>query len=103
MGAFCNHGGGPTTLRAPPAPPAGETRTLRPRNLALFALAIGGFAIGTSEFVTMGLLPLIAEGVAISIPAAGHVVSGYALGVVVGARLIAVLAARARRRTVLLW
>jgi MFS transporter, DHA1 family, inner membrane transport protein len=103
MGVFCNHGGVTDTLLAPPAATAEETRTVRHVNLAILALAIGGFAIGTSEFVTMGLLPQIADGVAISIPAAGHVVSAYALGVVVGAPLIAVLAARARRRTVLLW
>lgn len=70
--------------------------------LALIALALGGFAIGTTEFVTMGLLPQIAQGVHISIPAAGHVVSAYALGVVVGAPLIATLAARWPRRTQLL-
>ena len=72
-------------------------------NLAIFALAIGGFAIGTTEFVTMGLLPEIARGVGITIPAAGHVVSAYALGVVVGAPLIATLAARLSRKSVLLW
>lgn len=66
--------------------------------LALFALALGGFAIGTTEFVTMGLLPQIAAGVRISIPTAGHVVSAYALGVVIGAPLIATLAARAPRK-----
>jgi DHA1 family inner membrane transport protein len=72
-------------------------------NLAIFALAIGGFAIGTTEFVTMGLLPEIASGVGISIPTAGHVVSAYALGVVVGAPLIATLAARLSRKSVLVW
>ncbi len=71
--------------------------------LALFALALGGFAIGTTEFVTMGLLPQIASGVHISIPTAGHVVSAYALGVVVGAPTIATLAARVPRKTLLLW
>ena len=71
--------------------------------LALFALALGGFAIGTAEFVTMGLLPQIADGVDISIPKAGHVVSAYALGVVVGAPLIATLAARAPRKAQLSW
>lgn len=72
----------------------------KPRHLglALLALALGGFAIGTTEFVTMGLLPQIADGVHITIPAAGHVVSAYALGVVVGAPLIATLAARAPRK-----
>ena len=58
--------------------------------LAVLALAMGGFAIGTTEFVTMGLLPQIAEGVDVSIPSAGQVISAYALGVVVGAPLIAV-------------
>jgi len=72
-------------------------------NLAIFALAIGGFAIGTTEFVTMGLLPQIAGGVGISIPTAGHIVSAYALGVVVGAPLIATLAARMTRKSVLIW
>ena len=47
--------------------------TARHVSLALFALATGGFAIGTTEFVTMGLLPQIADGVHISIPMAGHV------------------------------
>jgi DHA1 family inner membrane transport protein len=72
-------------------------------NLAILALAIGGFAIGTTEFVTMGLLPQIASGVGITIPTAGHVVSAYALGVVVGAPLIATLAARLPRKSVLVW
>ncbi len=79
------------------------TASCRHVNLAIFALAIGGFAIGTTEFVTMGLLPEIASGVGITIPKAGHVVSAYALGVVVGAPLIATLAARLSRKSVLLW
>ena len=70
--------------------------------LALLALAVGGFAIGTTEFVTMGLLPEVAAGTGTDIPTAGHYVSAYALGVVVGAPLIAVLAARMRRKTVLI-
>lgn len=53
---------------------------------ALMSLALGGFAIGTTEFVTMGLLPQIADGVRVGIPQAGHIVSAYALGVVVGRR-----------------
>lgn len=76
--------------------PAGRLR------VALTALALGGFAIGTTEFVTMGLLPQIAGGVGITIPTAGHVVSAYALGVVVGAPLVATVAARRPRKTVLL-
>ena len=80
----------------PPCPAA------RPR-LALLALALGGFAIGTTEFVTMGLLPEVAAGVGISIPTAGHVVSAYAAGVVVGAPLLAALGAKVPRKTMLLW
>ena len=79
------------------------TASCRHVNLAILALAIGGFAIGTTEFVTMGLLPEIASGVGITIPAAGHVVAAYALGVVVGAPLIATLAARLSRKSVLIW
>lgn len=77
-------------------------RTSRHVGLALVALATGGFAIGTTEFVSMGLLPQLARGVHVSIPTAGHVISTYALGVVVGAPLIAVLGARLPRRELLL-
>ncbi|MFI5711505.1 MFS transporter [Kribbella sp. NPDC051620] len=76
--------------------------TSRHVGLALLALATGGFAIGTTEFVTMGLLPQIADGVHISIPTAGHVVSAYAIGVVVGAPVIAALGARTGRKRLLL-
>jgi DHA1 family inner membrane transport protein len=68
---------------------------------AIVALALGGFAIGTTEFVTMGLLPDIAVGVGVDIPSAGHVISAYALGVVVGAPVIAALSARLPRRALL--
>lgn len=69
--------------------------------VALTALAMGGFAIGTTEFVSMGLLPQLARGVQVSIPAAGHAISAYALGGVVGAPAIAFLAARLPRRALL--
>jgi DHA1 family inner membrane transport protein len=69
--------------------------------LAVLALAMGGFAIGTTEFVTMGLLPQIADGVDVSIPVAGHVISAYAVGVVVGAPVLAYLGARLPRRGLL--
>ena len=62
---------------------------------------MGGFAIGTTEFVSMGLLPQLAAGVGVSIPTAGHVISAYAVGVVVGAPLIAVFGARLPRRELL--
>ena len=75
--------------------------TPRHVGLALVALATGGFAIGTTEFVSMGLLPQLANAVDVSIPTAGHVISAYALGVVVGAPLIAVFGARLPRRELL--
>ncbi len=56
--------------------------------LALLALAIGAFGIGTTEFVIMGLLPQVAGDFGVSIPTAGLLVTGYALGVVAGAPLM---------------
>ncbi len=73
-----------------------------PVGLVHFALALGGFAIGTTEFATMSLLPLFARGLHIDEPTAGHVISAYALGVVVGAPLLAVAAARLSRKTLLI-
>lgn len=70
---------------------------------AILALALGGFGIGTTEFVTMGLLPNIAGDMSVSEPVAGHVVSAYALGVVVGAPVIAAMCARVSRKKLLLW
>lgn len=78
---------------------AASPRTLR---MVLFALAMGGFAIGTSEFAMMGLMPNLVRGLGISEPQVGHLISAYALGVVVGAPLLAVLGARLPRRTLLL-
>jgi DHA1 family inner membrane transport protein len=82
-----------------PAPSIPSTRTAV---LAIGALAIGAFAIGTTEFVTMGLLPDIAAGVDASIPSAGRLISAYAVGVVVGAPVIAALGARLPRRALAL-
>ncbi|MEJ8794708.1 MFS transporter [Trinickia caryophylli] len=70
--------------------------------LVILALAVGGFAIGTTEFATMSLLPLFAQGLRIDAPTAGHAISAYALGVVVGAPALAVLGARQDRRTLLI-
>ncbi|MFI5682429.1 MFS transporter [Streptomyces sp. NPDC051636] len=70
--------------------------------LALLALAVGAFGIGTTEFVMMGLLPDVADDLHISVPTAGHLVSAYALGVVIGAPLLAAATARMSRRTVLM-
>jgi DHA1 family inner membrane transport protein len=70
--------------------------------LVHLALAVGGFAIGTTEFATMSLLPYFARDLGIDAPTAGNVISAYALGVVVGAPTIAVLAAKMSRRTLLI-
>ncbi|SCB19213.1 MFS transporter, DHA1 family, arabinose polymer transporter [Rhizobium miluonense] len=70
--------------------------------LVTLALAVGSFGIGTGEFVIMGLLPEVADTFGVTTPEAGHVISAYALGVVVGAPIIAVLAAKMARRTLLL-
>lgn len=77
------------------------TATSRP-GIVHLVLALGGFAIGTAEFATMSLLPYLAHDLQISVPVAGHVISAYALGVVAGAPLIAVLSARLRRSTLLI-
>jgi DHA1 family inner membrane transport protein len=70
--------------------------------LVLLALAVGSFAIGTTEFATMSLLPYFAHSFGIDAPKAGHVISAYALGVVVGAPVLAILGAKLRRRTLLI-
>ena len=70
--------------------------------LALLALAIGAFGIGTTEFVIMGLLPQIAGDFGVSIPTGGLLVTGYALGVVVGAPLMTVLGTKVGRKKMLM-
>ncbi|MEU2668649.1 MFS transporter [Streptomyces sp. NPDC007164] len=69
--------------------------------LALLALAIGAFGIGTTEFVIMGLLPEVAADFQVSIPTAGFLVTGYALGVVLGAPLMTALGTRVTRKRML--
>ncbi len=78
--------------------PGEARRGARHAPLAILALALGGFAIGTTEFVTMGLLSEIADGIGETIPRTGHVISAYAFGVVVGAPLIVASCARLPRR-----
>jgi DHA1 family inner membrane transport protein len=70
--------------------------------LALLALAVGAFGIGTTEFVIMGLLPQIAADYGVTIPTAGLLVTGYALGVVVGAPLLTVLGNKVSRKRMLM-
>ncbi|MCE3551316.1 MFS transporter [Pseudonocardia sp. RS11V-5] len=70
--------------------------------VALLALALGAFALGTGEFTVMGLLPEVAGDLQVSIPEAGHLVSAYAIGVVVGAPLLIAAATRLPRRRALI-
>jgi len=70
--------------------------------LVLFVLAIGAFAIGTTEFTPMGLLPVIADGVGVDIPTAGMLVTAYAVGVMIGAPLMTLLFHRFGKRAALM-
>lgn len=68
-----------------------------------FALALGGFAIGTGEFAIMGLMPNVSQDLGVTEPQVGHLISAYALGVVVGAPVLAIIGARFFRRQLLIW
>lgn len=70
---------------------------------ALVALAIGAFAIGTTEFTPMGLLPVIANGVEVSIPTAGMLITAYALGVMIGAPIMTLALGRFPTKTALMF
>ncbi|MFI9490577.1 MULTISPECIES: MFS transporter [Streptomyces] len=70
--------------------------------LALLALAVSAFGIGTTEFVMMGLLPNVADDLGTSVPTAGYLVSAYAIGVVIGAPLLTGLGSRIPRKRMLL-
>lgn len=78
-----------------------DTRPVKP-GLPLLALAVGAFGIGVTEFSPMGLLPVIAEGVDVSIPSAGMLISAYAIGVMVGAPLMTLAFSRWSRRRALI-
>ncbi|MGW0546550.1 MFS transporter [Streptomyces altiplanensis] len=73
-----------------------------PRPVALLALAVSAFGIGTTEFVMMGLLPNVADDLDTSVPTAGYLVSAYAIGVVIGAPLLTALGSRVPRKRMLL-
>lgn len=72
-------------------------------NFPLFALALGAFAIGTTEFTPMGLLPLIANDLGVTIPTAGLLISAYAIGVMIGAPLMTLLLSPIRRKKALIF
>jgi DHA1 family inner membrane transport protein len=71
-------------------------------NAPIFALAVGAFGIGVTEFAPMGMLPLIAHDLQVSIPTAGILISAYALGVMIGAPLMALTTNRVPRRMLLI-
>jgi DHA1 family arabinose polymer transporter-like MFS transporter len=77
-------------------------RTVKIMKKSLFPLLLGGLGIGTTEFVMMGLLPDIAANLHITIPTAGHLISAYALGVVVGAPLLVMMSSNYPPKKVLL-
>ncbi|MBN3856894.1 MULTISPECIES: MFS transporter [unclassified Paraburkholderia] len=94
-----------TSLRAEAAETGTSAPLIEPPHglgLAELSLALGGFAIGTAEFAAMGILPEMAGDLHVTIPEAGHMISAYAAGVVVGAPLITVLLARMPRRALLI-
>ncbi|MDI6412023.1 MFS transporter [Streptomyces albus] len=70
--------------------------------LALLALAVGAFGIGTTEFVIMGLLPEVAADFGVSVPTAGYLASGYAVGVLLGAPVFAILGTRIPHKRMLM-
>nr|AGU10568.1 Major Facilitator Superfamily [uncultured organism] len=78
------------------------TDTNKKPTWALLALAVGAFGIGTTEFSPMGLLPVIAAGVHVSIPSAGLLISAYALGVMIGAPVMTLLLSRLRAKHALM-
>ncbi|WP_188576130.1 MFS transporter [Tistrella bauzanensis] len=95
-------------MSSPPSPSPSSSSLSSPRSrlarlpLPLVAIALASFGIGTTEFVIMGLLPDVARDLGVDIPAAGLLVTGYALGVTFGAPVLAVLTAGMNRRTALL-
>ncbi|ACM30795.1 MFS transporter [Agrobacterium rhizogenes] len=82
--------------------PAQTNGAARSKNLTLLALALGSFSIGTSEFASMGIIQLFSNSLGISVPEATSAITAYAFGVVIGAPLITLAAARLNRRTLLL-
>lgn len=92
----------PTAIETKALPQRSEEPMSRACKLTLFALALGSFCIGTSEFASMGIIQLLSKGLAVSLPDATQAITAYAIGVVVGAPLITLAAARLNRRHLLL-
>ncbi|MFV0532085.1 MAG: MFS transporter [Cumulibacter sp.] len=97
------HAGATQTGDDQPTPARADEGHRRIRvGLAILALAVGGFTIGLTEFVTMGVLPEIAEGVGVGTSTAGHLISAYAIGVVLGVPLLSFFVAGLPRRALLI-
>ena len=94
--------GQPFQIRTRPLNGSDRNGTSMTINWPLVALSIGAFGIGTTEFAPMGLLPVIAAGLSVSIPQAGLLVTGYALGVMVGAPLLTLPSGRLDRKLLLI-
>lgn len=92
----------PSRPRMSPNSSLAARLTPRQRTLIILALSLGGFAIGTSEFASMGLMLEISRGLSISETQVGHLISAYAIGVVVGAPILAFVGASFPRRKLLL-
>lgn len=96
---LCLDGAGPAWTTQPvPTTTAAESGG----TLTLLALALGSFVIGTSEFASMGIIGLFSESLGLSVPVATNAITAYAFGVVIGAPLVTLMAARLNRRTLLL-
>lgn len=95
-------GGALVATRKRAAQPVVETPTPQSNRVTLLALALGSFAIGTSEFASMGIIQLFSEAMNIGVPEATSAITAYAFGVVIGAPLVTLAAARMNRRTLLL-
>ena len=100
--SFTTHNFPPMSIIDVPNDPL--TRVIAPYGPgpAELALAVGGLAIGTGEFASMTILPVIANGLGTSLPTMGHIISAYALGVVIGAPLITIFFAKIPRRAMLI-
>jgi MFS transporter, DHA1 family, inner membrane transport protein len=90
------------TELAPHIARADASRVTHGQRLTFLALALGSFAIGTSEFASMGILQLFAKGLNVDIATASHAITAYAIGVVLGAPLVTLAATRMNRRTLLI-
>lgn len=94
--------GGHPAGGSPRRPAGAPEATAKNVTIAIVAMALGGFAIGTTEFASMGLLPNISRSLGVTEVETGHLITAYALGVVVGAPVLAAVGGRLRKRNLLM-